>query len=275
MKYWETSPLKKLSDSFLAATDETDAMREYMTCWVEQEHATDLAGALEVRSDSVGMVMVFRGVSEKLLTTCAERGGLKVARDPDGKFIEIQGLSNGLGGTTNAGYYLVTPDTAYFAIDMPIGLTPGQTLPVLSRADLEARVQKARANPAARDAKVRGLIARADRSRPFWFSGSSAGTPLAGQVGTGHGWIDADARSLTLAFSVELKDAETASGAVSGFEQAKKSVDQLPPDLRGAATAFLADASLTSSGKTLNGRFRLTNDVVDRAAPALQGLMGR
>lgn len=275
MKYWETSPLKKLSESFLAAAGETDGMRDYMTCWVEQEHATDLAGSLEVQADRIGMVMVFRGVSEKLLTTCAERGGMTFKRDPDGKYIELQGLSNGLGGTANAGYYLVTPNIAYFAIDMPLGAAMGQPLPTLGRTELEARIAKARAAPAAKDAQVRGLMGKADRSKPFWFSGSAAGTPAASTVGTGHGWLDADASSMTLAFSVELTEASAASQAVSSFNQAKKHIDQLPPELKDAAQAFLADAKLTSSGRSLNGRFRLTNDVINKALPALQGLMGR
>ena len=274
MKYWETSPLKKLSESFLASAGQTDGMRDYMTCWVEQQNATDLAGSIEVKSDTVGMTMVFRGVNEKILTTCAQRGGMKFARDPDGKYVELQGMSNGMGGTSNVGYYFVTPDTAFFAMDMPLGLGPGQPLPTLARAELEARIAKAKAAPAADDAGVRALIARADRSKPFWFSGSSEGTPLAGKVGAGHGWLDADASSLTFAFSVELADTEAASRAVSGFNEAKKHVDQLPPDLKGAAEAFLADAKLTSAGKTLSGRFRLTNDVINKATPALQGLMG-
>lgn len=274
MKYWDTSPLKKLSESFLAATDQTDGMRDYMTCWVEQERATDLAGSIEVKPDAVGMTMVFRGVTEKTLTSCAGKGGMKVARDADGKYIELQGLSNGMGGTANVGYYFVTPDTAFFALDMPLSLGAGQPPPTLGRADLEARVARAKAAPAASDAQVRALMAKADRSKPFWFSGSAAGTPMASMVGSGHGWLDADATSLTLAFSVELRDDAAASQAVSGFNEAKKSVDRLPPDLKQAAEGFLADARLTSSGKTLNGRFRLTNDVIEKAAPALQGLMG-
>jgi len=275
MKYWETSPLKKLSESFLALGGQTSGMRDYMTCWVERQNATDLAGSLEVRSDAIAMTMVFRGVDEKILTACAERGGMKFVRDPDGKYVELQGVSNGVGGTSNVGYYFVTPDTAYFALDLPTGLTPGQPVPTLGRTELEARIAKAKAAPAANDAGVRALIAKADRSKPFWFSGSSEGTPLAGSVGSGHGWLDADASSLTFAFSVELRDTEAASKAVSGFNEAKKHVDQLPPDLKSAAEAFLADARLTSAGRNLNGRFRLTNEVINKAAPALQGMMGR
>ena len=273
MKYWQTSPLKKLGESFLASAGDTDGMRDYMTCWVEQEHATDLAGSLDIKPSAVGMTMVFRGVTEKTLTMCAEKGGLKFKRDPDGKYIELEGLSNGMGSTANVGYYFPAPDTAYFSFEVPLGLTPGQAPPMPARADLEARIEKARAASAADDAQVRALIARADRKKPFWFSGSAAGTPVASAMGIGHGWLDAAASSLTLAFSVELSDAGAASRAVAGFNEAKKSVDRLPPDLKEAATAFLADARLTSSGKTLNGRFRLTNQVLDKAAPALEGLM--
>jgi hypothetical protein len=275
MKYWETSPLKTLGESFLASAGQTDGMRDYMTCWVEHQNATDLAGSLEVKSGSIGLTMVFRGVNEKILTTCGERGGMKFARDADGKYVELHGLSNGMGGTTSVGYYFVTPDTAYFALDMPLALAPGQPLPTLGRAELEARIATAKAAPAANDPAVRALMAKADRSKPFWFSGSAAGTPLASAVGSGHGWLDADADSLTLAFAAELRDAESATRAVSAFNQAKGQVGQLPPDLKSAAEAFLADARLTSSGKTLNGRFRLSNDVINKAAPALKGLTGR
>lgn len=276
MKYWETSPLKKLGDSFTAATapDQTDGMRDYMTCWVEEQHATDLAGALEVKPDAIGMIMVFRGVTEKTLTTCADKGGLKYQRDADGKYIELSGLSNGMGGTASVGYYFPAPDTAYFAFDLPLGMTPGVAPPPVGRAGIEARLAKAKSAPAADDPKVRGLIAKADRSKPFWFSGTAAGTPLAGKVGSGHGWLDADATSLSFAFSVELSEAGAASKAVSAFEEAKKSIDQLPSQLKDAATAFLADAKLTASGNTLNGRFRLTNEVLEKAAPALQSVMG-
>lgn len=275
MKYWETSPLKKLSESFLTASTQSDGLREYMNCWVEREHATDLAGALEVKPGAMAMTMVFHGVTEKVLTDCAERAGMKLQRDPDGKYVELQGMSNGIGGTSNVGYYFVTPETAYFSIDMPLGLTPGQPPPTLARRDLEARVATAKQAPAASSPEVRALMAKADRSKPFWFSGSSAGTPLAGAVGSGHGWLDADASSMTLAFSVELRDADSAAKAVSGFAEAKKQIGALPPDLKSAAEAFLADARLTASGKTLNGRFRLTNEVVDKAMPALQTMMNR
>jgi hypothetical protein len=274
MKYWETSPLRTLSESVMATAGNPNGMRDYMTCWVEQQHATDLMGSLEARPGAMSMTMVFRGITEKILTTCADRGGLEYRRDPDGKYIELKGLSDGRGGTANVGYYFVAPDTAFFSFELPVGFTGGGPLPMPDRAELEARVARAKAAPAADSAEFKALLAKADRSRPFWFSGSSAGTPLADKVGAGHGWLDADKDSLTFAFAVELDDAATAARAVSQFADARKSVAMLPPDLKQPAEAFLADAKLTASGKTLNGRFRLTNDVLNKALPAIQGLAG-
>ncbi|HLU66379.1 MAG TPA: hypothetical protein VKZ63_08875 [Kofleriaceae bacterium] len=274
MEYWKTSPLKTLTEAAMAAGGQPSGMRDYMNCWIEQESGSHLVGALEFRKETVGLVMLIRGVTEKTLTTCAEKGGFGVERDADGKYIELQGLADGRGGTANAGYYFVAPDTAYFAMEMPVGLGSAAALPPASRADLEARLARARSAPASGSAQVQALVAAADRSKPIWMSGTAAGTPLAAKVGKGSGWLDVDKDSLTLAFSIELMEEGAASRAVAQFGELKKQVGMLPPDLKQAAEALLADATLTSSGKTLSGRFKLTNEVLSKLMPAIGSAMG-
>jgi hypothetical protein len=277
MEYWEKSPLKKLSETMVAATgggDQSDKLREYMTCWVQQKNATEMLGSMDLASSGMVMTMIFRGLDDKTLTTCADKGGYAYTRSEDGKYIELQGVPTAAGQTTSVGYYFVDPTTAFFAMEVPMGISDADQIPMPTRADLEARLARAKASPATGDSAVMKLVGMADRSKPFWFAGSAAGTPLAGQVESGHGWIDADKDSMTIGFSMELGKAEMATQAVEQFNQIKGSLGMLPPDLKAVAESFLKSAKLEASGKTLTGRFRITNDLLNKAIPAVQGMMG-
>ena len=277
MEYWETSPLKSLSETMMAAgagADQSDKMRDYMTCWMEQKNATDMVGSMELTGNAMSMTMIFRGVDEKTLTSCADKGGYKYTTSEDGKYLELQGVPAGMGRTTNVGYYFVDPTTAFFTVDAPMGLAASGEMPMPTRADLEAKLAKAKASPATGDPAFMKLLGMADRSKPFWFAGSAAGTPLAEQLESGHGWIDADKTSMTIGFSVELAQAEMATQAVEQFKQIKGSLGMLPPDLKAVAEEFLESAKLEASGKTLSGRFKITNDMLNKAIPAVKGMMG-
>ena len=277
MEYWETSPLKTLSETMMAAgagADQSDKLRDYMTCWLEQKNATSMIGSMELGGGEISMTMIFRGVDEKVFTSCADKGGYKYTRSEDGKYLELQGVPAGMGQTTNVGYYFVDPTTAFFTMQAPMGLAASGTMPMPTRADLEAKLAKAKASPATGDPAFMKLVGMADRSKPFWFAGSAVGTPLAEQVESGHGWIDADKESMTIGFSVDLAQAEMASQAVEQFKQVKGSLGMLPPDLKSVAEQFLDSAKLEASGKNLSGRFKITNDMLNKAIPAVQSMMG-
>lgn len=277
MEYWETSPLKKLSETMMAAGggDQSDKMRDYMTCWVEQKSATDMIGSMEMSGGGMAMTMIFRGVDAKTLTACADKAGYTYTKSEDGKYIELQGVEAAMGQTSNVGYYFVDPQTTFFAMEAPIGMAADGNIPMPNRADLEAKLAKAKESPATGDPAFMKLVGMADRSKPFWFAGSAAGTPLAAQLSSGHGWIDADKSSMTIGFAVELGQEEMAKMAVEQFKQIKGSLGMLPPDLKAAAEQFLESAKLEASGKTLSGRFKITNDMLEKAVPAFEGYMQR
>jgi hypothetical protein len=271
MKHWDSSPLKKFSESALAEIAGTqDGMRDYMTCWVEEDVKATLAGSMKVAGLGVTMNMVFGGLGSDTLTRCADKGGLKYRKDEDGKYIELQEIPDGLGGTSNLGYYYIDSTTAYFSVD--IGL--GGAASGLTREDLEGRLKSAARASAADSSEIEAMVKKADRSRAFWFAGSARGTPLASNLDGGYGWFDLDKNSMTFAFSAELKSASAASDAVKQFNEMSKGLALLPPDLRQAAESVLEKSKLTSSGKTLNGHFEIPNDALAKALSFVEGMAG-
>lgn len=270
---WETSPLKRLTDANPMLSGPT-GMRDYMDCWM-QDATRDVvvAGSLEVKSGFT-LNMVFGGLSADMLERCSKKGGFSINADPDGKFIRVDGIPDGVGGKTSAGYYFVDPNTAFFTMDMKVSaLAPAASTP--GRAEIEARLARARQAPAIDDPVIKKMIEQADRSKAFWISGNAANTPLAGKVGAGHAWLDASKDAVTIGFSVELDSAGTASDVVSKFNDAKKEIGQAPPQLAEAAEEIFKAVKLSARGKVLSGQIRITNAAVDKVMPLMKAFGGR
>jgi hypothetical protein len=274
MEYWENSPLRKFSESMAAAAMGNNSMQSYMNCWIEKEKGTKLAGSLALKGGSMEMTMVFTGMKPEVLTTCADEAKMAYKKDDDGKYIELQGISDGLGGSSNIGYYFVDESTAFFAFEMPIALLEAGNVPTPDRKALEERVAAAAKSPAIDDDAMKALLEKANRSKAFWFSGTAAGTPAAEHVKEGHGWVDVDKSSLTLAFSIELTDASMAAKAVEEFKGLDSKLGMMPPMIKEPAEEFLKDAKLENSGGTLRGRFVLKNSLLDKVLPLAQGMGG-
>lgn len=273
VEYWETSPIKRLAEASMSKVAGGSGMSDYMDCWVKQAPSDiKLAGSLDATS-GISFNMVFVGLTADLLAKCADKGAFTIKKDSDGRYVELEGIPNGVGGTTSAGYFFINPKTAFFAMDVNMmTLASGGTK--TTRAQLEAKLAQAKSHPAINDPAIAKMIESADRSKALWISGSAANTPLADKLGSGHGWFDVEKDAIRVGFSIELANADTASKAVSDFNKMKSEISKAPPQLREAVEGILKDVKLSASGKTLSGQIRLTNAVLDKALPALKAFGG-
>ena len=276
MDYWTTSPLKGFSETMMKGMGNAGSgMSDYMSCWVEIGSAVELVGSLETAASGGAMRMVFSGLGGKALSTCAEKGGFKTKAE--GKFLEITGVPDGMGGEASVAYYLIDDNTTYFYQDMPFG---GDTPAKTTAAMLEADMKKASESSAAKDAAMQAMLAKADRSKAFWFSGSAAGTPIADKVGEGNGWIGVDKTSLSIGFSIDILEEGMAAQAVAGFGMAESQLGMLDgmgpqgKELKVLAKQFLDDAKLSNEGNQLTGQFKITNELLEKALPMAQAAMG-
>ncbi len=273
--YWKNSPLKDLAEGFTGKMGGGDKMAGYMDCWMDYAKDMEMVGTFAIDGKEGTMRMLFSGVEKSSYEKCAEKGGMTVKADADGKYLEVQGIPDGQGGTRNIGYYFVSDKVSYLSIKTPLG--GGTVGAPATRADLEADIKKAEASPASSDAKLKPLLEKADRSKSIWFAGSAEGTPAAKDMKSAVGWIDASSDAITVGFSVEFNSDEMPTQAVEGFEQAKGQIgmlDMMGPGLKDAAEEFLKDFHLDADGSTLNGRFKLANSVLNKVIPMAKGQLG-
>ena len=275
MDYWNNSPMKKMVASM---TPNSGVMSEWMDCWTNVSDVA-IAGSFESSDDTNRVRILFQGLEKSMLEECAQKTSIDLKKDDDGKYLELSGVPDGLGGTSTMGYYFTDDNTALIAMDIT-GLTPGTKPIPATRAQLEADIAKAAASPAVDSAGIKELLKKADRSKPFWFSGTAANTALAEKVKDGHGWIDTSKDAITFRFSVALVDASDAKKAVDAFGQAKSQLKDAPAaalpggeQTKDVALAFFKGASLSHSGGTLTGNFELTNDMLEKLLP-LASMMG-
>lgn len=275
MEYWDDSPMKELVKSM---TPSSGAMGDWMDCW-SNVGDVEFAGSLQVSAGTGRVRVLFRGLKKAMLEECGQKSSIDIEIDPDGKYLELRGIPDGLGGTSSLGYYFPDDATAFFAMDMQ-GLTAGRKPAPVKRAQLEADIAKAAASPAVDSADIKDLLVKADRSKPFWFSGSASGTPIADKVTSGHGWMDTTKNAITFRFSVTLTEAAMAKQIVSGFQQTKGQLSDTPAELmpggqqtKDVALAFFKGASMSHSGGTLAGNFKITNDMLEKLIPLSSAMM--
>ena len=276
MEYWENSPLKDLS-TMLAKVQQDDSAKfgEYMNCWVENGKKSRLAGTVALQAGTLQMNMVFAGLGAKELGACADKVGIEVKVDSDGKYLELKNVPDGMGGINNIGYYLIDDDTVFFSMRMPLGLgLAAGRLPRPSRKEMEAVLESAKNNSAANSDQIKRLSAKADRSKDFWFAGSAAGTPAAIALKEGTGWIDTDKTSMTFGFDIVLSKASMAKEAVDAFKEAPNQLGMAPPEIRDLAKDFLKKAKLKNDGGKLTGKFVIENELLEKLAPIIKQMNG-
>ncbi len=275
LEYWKNSALKAPVAALMGKYGgESNDMGGMMDCWLSTGGISETAATFTIGENSGVIRMAFSGFEKAAFKTCGEKGGYTVSISEDGKYLEMQGLPDGRGGTTNAGYYFINDTTVYYAQKMP--LDTSNSFAPSTRADLEADLKWSLETSAATDPAIQALVAKADQSKAMWFAGSAAGTPAAEKIVGGHGWIDADATSLHIGFSIESVDTQMPAQAVQGFEQAKGQVsmlDMMAPGATAVANEFLADMTLSADGAWLKGEFKLTNSVINKALPILQPML--
>lgn len=278
--YWKDSPLQAFfTDMFDKMGGSSGSMGDYMSCWADMGKDLKFAGSMRIDSE-LSMQMIMTGAALDVLEKCAAKGDFKVNKDDDGKYLELTGVPDGLGGTTSVGYYLVDSQNVLFSMSLPLAnLATGGKPSATTRAGLEAVLKEAHASPASKSDSVAALLKKADASRAFWFAGSAAGTPIASELKGGHGWFDAEKTALSFGFTVELTDPKKAAEAVTAFKSVSGQLDMLAAmggpqggELKTAAENFLKDAKLDNDGGTLTGRFKITNDFLNKVLPIAKSM---
>lgn len=270
LKNWDTSPLKKMAEMAAEMGGDKNGMQEYMSCWAKEASSSNFAGGVGMAGSGFNLSMVFDNLSADTMKKCAEIGGYTFKVDADGKFAQIVGVPDGMGGTTDASYYFVAPTTVLFSMDMELGAMPKSP----DRSGLEAFIASAKKSSAADSAGIKAMIAKADRSKAFWFAGDASGTPASDTVSGGHGWLDMDASGMSFGFSMDFASSEMPKQAVDGYSQLKDKVGSLPDPFKKPVKKILASSSLKASGKTLKGKFKVSNSAMEELMPAMSMLGG-
>lgn len=270
--YWKNSPLKSLAGDLMKMSGAKNDMSDYMNCWMDQG-AKDmkLAGTVNFANGGIDMRMVFGGMSKDVFTKCAGKGGMASKMDEDGKYLELQDMPDGVGGKYDLGYYFVDDTTTYFSLKMSM---TGGAPKSATRAEIEADIKGAANSSAANSAELGALAKKADRSKSFWFAGTTKGTEAADKLKGGVGWMDADSNSMSMGFSVQLTDSSKPAEAVKEFGKAKEKVGSLPPGFKGPVEALIKDVHLSADGDTLSGRITLKNEILEKLIPQAKMMMG-
>ncbi|MCP4449272.1 MAG: hypothetical protein GY811_28660, partial [Myxococcales bacterium] len=270
MKHWDKSALKKFAAIAASMGGEQNGMQDYMQCWASETSVSTFAGTMTMEGAGFDLSMVFDELNAATMKKCAETGGYTFNVEPDGKFAQIIGIPDGMGGTTDASYYFVAPDTVLFSMSMDLGGIPKSP----GRAELESFLASAKENPASNSAEIKSMIEKSDRSKSFWFAGSAAGTPLSDKLNGGQGWLDMNASGISIGFAMEFTSADIPKEAAKGFSELKSKVGSLPEQFRKPLKKVLSSSSLKASGRTLSGKFTISNSVMEELIPAMQMMGG-
>lgn len=231
-------------------TSVSAGMKDWIDCFVGIQ-GVDVVGAVSIGARGGDMRMVMTGVSPAQITTCAGKAGFKVSPAPDGKFLSVDVPSPA--GTHSQGYLQVAGGALYTRQGVALGGGAPAITPA-TRAELEADVAAAATASVTTNAALQALIAKADRSKTMWFAGSAAGTPIADKLGEVYGALDLD-HGVAADVTAQVLDAQLASQAEQGIQQAKQSVDALPAEVRDVVRGL----ELSRAGDRLRLKLTITD----------------
>jgi hypothetical protein len=132
---------------------------------------------LEVRTAIAGLTIAD-------VAACARAAECPATLDPDGKYIDV---TLTIAGAAQHFALLALADGAVYS---RADLAVGEEAPRISRGNLEADVAATSATSAARDVDLVAIAGRVKHDSHIWFAATSAGTPLARNVGDVYGTLD-------------------------------------------------------------------------------------
>jgi hypothetical protein len=210
----------------LAATMKNDKAEAWMNCFASFK-TMRVAGGVTTAGKDVTLRIVFTGLKPSDIADCAKKSDFQTTLDADGKFVSVDVATGAM--MVNQGYLQLPTGGIYSRTIVSLGGIP--TISSGSRADLEADVQASTKSTAADDTKLIALLAKADRSKTFWFAGNAAGTPIGDKIGEVYGSFDLDS-GLALDVTVQVKDSKMVDKIEQGVSEAKKMADKMPGDLK-------------------------------------------
>jgi hypothetical protein len=241
-----------------------------LTAWNEclatqKQMAMAMAGRFE--DGTLRMSTFMRGITIADLQRCAGVAKVTVAVDPDGKYLTVDLPAQG--GVTMRSPYLEVDGGLYSRMAMSLaGLTAGAVESVVAtRAELEADQASLAKGSMATDARMQELLARVDRSRPFFFAGSAAGTPIADKLGDVWGSFAVE-RGLEFDGVFALKDPAMTQQMLDGFGDLKSNLGSLPPSMSSVKT-LVKGVRLGKSKDGLTLSVRISNQALADAMAQL------
>lgn len=258
-----------LAESPLAGIGRTMQPTE-LTAWNEclatqKQMAMAVAGTVD--RSQLRLTFFMRGMTIEDLARCGERAKVTVSVDADRKFARVElPAQNGIEMTAP---YLAVDGGLYSRLGMSFaGLASGAVeQEPITRADLEAEQAKLAQSSMATDARMQSLLARVDRSRPFFFAGSAAGTPIADQLGDVWGSFAVE-RGLEFDGVFALKDPKMVDQAVDGFGELRSRLGSLPPSMS-SVKALVKGVRLSKSKDGLVVSARISNQALTEALTQL------
>lgn len=208
---------------------------------------------------TVGLRFVFRGMTIKDVSSCAEKASYQASVDPDGRFIAVEVPGPG-GQVMHAGYMALADGTILLDQQVKLGRTP--SFEPGTRVRLEEIAGKLASSNAAGDSHLIELAAKTDRTKTFWFAGTGAHTPFASKLGDVYGSFDTQNGGMAMDAAIELTDPAVAAKLDEGFTQAKKNADHLPP----AFKTIVDSITLQRTGGTVHVAASLTADQISSFA---------
>lgn len=264
-KLMADSVLSKLTQQVTSALGK--GMKEWTDCFGALK-GVQIAGTASLGGGGGDLRIAMTGVGLPDVTACAGKAGFKAAPDPDGKFVAIDVPSPT--GTVTQGYLKLASGALYTRQHIGMGggaravVTPG------TRAELEADLAGLASGTAATDARLQAVVAKADRSKPMWFAGTAAGTPIADKLGEVYGTMDFDA-GIALDVTAQVTDQAIATKVEDGLRQAKQSVDRLPAEAKDVVKAI----ELSRDGDRLRLAIKLSDAQLSNLVNMAGALGGR
>jgi hypothetical protein len=249
-----------------------DNMKKWMECFTTGDVTKNLhmIGGVALHGGGVDMRLLMSGMTLAQVKACADKAGIKVAVDADGKYMAIEIYAGAaVASLANQSFgYLQLPSGALYA-RTSMGFGGVASVATANRAELEADQAALTKGSAADDKGLVALIAKVDRSKTVWFAGTGKATPIGDKMGDVYGTMDFNA-GLGVDLTVQILNEAIANKVDEGVGQAKKMADQLPPDFKSIVDAL----QYSRSGDRLHFAAQLSDAQVGKLMKQAGGGMG-
>jgi hypothetical protein len=269
-KWMETSPLAKMS-----AQVSSPEMTAWNTC-LGKEKLT-MAGTVSLVNDAPVARFYIKGVDLATIEKCAQSSGITGTKDADGKAYTVEIKSPA--GVTVQAPYLSVDGGVYTQLQLGglgAAMSGGGQVTAATRADLEKDVASLAQGTAATDDRFAAMLTKVDRKKTLWFVGNAEGTKIGDKVGLIYGGFSI-VGGLGINITAQLKDPKDVEEILKKFNEAKGSLDKMPPQMKALKDAF-GKVSLGKADGGLRVSLALSDaelgEITKALAPMLGGLGG-